>query len=267
MSDRKVSMKPSDKDESVNEMYTRNLENKSEGEEIQTKIFKGLKFIRRALVRTPSVPSTGTIKSVTPSNDDSITLTVRSEYPKLPSEEIDTDYLTKDFTVQLNSDTDLTDLQYIMDKVGVDMPKDLEGEEISITPDVGQMNYSAGHREYDFNIHSKPRNPVEKIGNCATRIVTKTKSIERAAQTSDKGLGTWNFNRNLPLLFMFLSAILTGVFFILSAGLPYAITLIFLFTNMILYSFIVIYTFTISVFELLIKRPSERSYIQSIMQK
>jgi hypothetical protein len=235
-----------------------------------SKLKKTLRFFQSAFIRNPTVPKKSKITDIkSPEYSSEIIIEMESPYPKIYCESTSKDKLNGLFKYNLDKNEDKRDLDYILDKAGVNKPSQLIGETIPV-----DVNDSGdGHlKTADPKIETY-KNPVtvfDKIQYIYRRTLLYTKSIERKGKSKNTQ-GEWMINRNALLFWIFpLLALGVGILemeeIILHnfvASLP-----IFMALSLILsYLFVVSITLIKGLFAFLSKKPENREYINKYINK
>lgn len=253
----------------ANEIYFNNNPNIDNKKENNNRILTAFSFLRHALVRSPTVPEYGVVEDVGTYRSKVIKLTVSSEYPGLPSEDVTEDRITKEFKFRQDVLSEQEDLEYIMNKAGVNKPSDLVGKEIPIFPNSKDLPYNRDEiAPYEFTLPNKPRTVEDKISYYNGRLFVKTKSGERYSDhLTSNDVGEWDANRNIVLLPFLLTTSLSVLFYLLGLKLPFETISIFAACFGAIYGLIVFSSLYFAATEVLTKPQGDRSYIRDFMNK
>lgn len=211
--------------------------------------------MQNAIYSTATIPNFATVTKVeSPENQNIIKITTATEYPNLPTDELE-GMFHNTFTYELPEESDK--IQYLLDFTDVSSPSELKGKSITIL--YKNENVKMSISPIDYKIH-KPKNTIwGKFCYYSMRASMRLRLFERASKcshTHDYGKITFNKNAYLWLF------ILTSPIHFISTGLG-IINLLFI----VLYSLFLGWGLIRGAYSFITKEKGDRLYIKQKIEK
>lgn len=163
----------------------------------------GILFFQNAIYSTATIPNFATVTKVeSPEKQKTIKITTATEYPDLPTDELD-GMFHKTFTYKLPDEYDK--IQYLLDFNDVSSPSELKGKSIPIVHK--NENVKTSISPIDYKIH-KPKNTIwGKFCYYSMRASMRLRLFERASKCSNlPDYGKITFNKNVYIWLFILTS-------------------------------------------------------------
>lgn len=246
----------------VDEFYEDNLDVNKNSK--SNRLLTTIRFIGYSFIRNPCLPIFATVSNIK-QESEYIELTLESQMYDTQSSEITNRTVCAKYT-----ESQMEDIEFIMEKVGVNNPSDLLGEKIPVFP---ATDVNEGQTIPIYAPPKKPKSISKKLSYYKKRFLMRTKSVEQ--MESGENPHTYRRNRNFYLLFSLpFTPLLYGkdILFTMSGeslavALLIAITLLISFVCTIGYLLAVIYSLGIGLGEYLFVDKDKRGFVTRFINK
>lgn len=239
----------------------RSRENKEKNFDLKT-LKDTFRFIQAQLIPIHTTPNFATVTSVNSPKDspNEIILKTETEYPKLYKDKNNCEKMQKSFRFNISNDSNLEELNNILDYVGVNAPSELENKEIPTKP-LSTTNHRSHLDEISYEIHNPKSTILGKFKYKSYRALMRLNCYERQTKYmgGDTGNGRFALNRNIYLLFTLL---LTPFLFI-----NYDVIKYLIYITISPYLLTLFVSMLYGMYEIASKKSENRDYIKHKLKK